>query len=339
MPWASQRKCLRIGGAALIFSACTIVPFSARAGDAAAADVLFKQAKALAAEKRFAEACPKFETSYNLDKTVGTLMNLADCHENIGRIATAWSEWNTAYEILKREGDKRESYASGRRDALAPRLPYLRIDIKTTAENIEIFRGETRIEEGAYNTALPVDPGPQVLMVRRGGLVLKEERIVAVEGKTQAISFDLAALAAAAPKEPPSTKTQPASSTMRTTGIVLAGAGGLALAIAGGLELGALSKRSDAIDSHQCVGDFCSSKGYNLIESARTFAEAGQWVGIGGILIGGIGLSMILISPSSSETKTGSAGEKNTIARLSSARVEAAISPSLAGITIKGALW
>lgn len=330
----------KIGCTALLAALLT-APQSALAGDPAAADVLFKQAKALAGEGKYAEACPKFEASYNLDKTVGTLMNVADCHENIGRIASAWSEWNTAFEMLKRDGDKRESFALGRRETLAPRLPYLRIDVKGTAENIDIFRGETRLESGAYNIALPVDPGLIVVVARRGDLVLKEERALAEEGKTKVITLDLAAIAAAAPKPPPHAQegTQPSSpSIMRPTGFVLAGAGGLALLIAGGLELSALTKRDEALNSGQCVGSYCSTKGFELIESARSFASAGQWLGIGGILVGGIGLSIVLLAPSS-ESAPEKAAHKKTSPGILSAHVEPSISNSLTGISIKGELW
>lgn len=319
---------------------------TAGAGDAAAADVLFKEAKAFAAKQKYAEACPKFEACYNLDKTVGTLMNLADCHEHIGRVASAWSEWNTSAEMLRRAGDPREDYATKRRDALKGRLPYLRIDVKSAAEGLTVFRGAKRIEPGAYNTALPIDPGEHSVVVRRGNLVLKEERVVAAEGKTEVVALDLAAIAASAPPpaadaSPKVVLVQPASSGIRTTGIVLAGAGGLALLVAGGLEIAALSKRSDALNTGQCVGDYCSSKGIGLIDSARSFAEAGQWVGVAGILIGGVGLSMILVAPSAPAPQTGLSSEKSARSRpqRSAVRLTPILSPAWSGLTIRGDLW
>src|SRR5262245_6886680 len=82
----------------------------ASADDSAAAEALFQQAKLLKEQQRWAEACPKFEASYKLDKTLGTLLNFADCEEHVGRIATAWARFGEAVELAQKTGDKRETF-------------------------------------------------------------------------------------------------------------------------------------------------------------------------------------------------------------------------------------
>lgn len=62
-------------------------------GNAAAAQGLFDEARALMAAGQAAEACPKLEESQRLDPGSGTLMNLARCYEQTNRIATAWSTY------------------------------------------------------------------------------------------------------------------------------------------------------------------------------------------------------------------------------------------------------
>ena len=73
----------------------------AHAGDAAAAQALFEQGKKLMAEKKYAEACPKFEESQKLRPGIGTLFNLADCHEKVGKLTAAYQEFKEVVERTK----------------------------------------------------------------------------------------------------------------------------------------------------------------------------------------------------------------------------------------------
>ena len=53
------------------------------------AESLFREGKRLSSEKKFSEACPKFEESYRLDPGLGTLLNLATCHLSFGHYEQA----------------------------------------------------------------------------------------------------------------------------------------------------------------------------------------------------------------------------------------------------------
>src|SRR4051812_50105876 len=113
-----SRNRLRPTLAACSFAAALALSTTANA-DKGTAEVAFDQARKLMKEGKVAEACPKFEVSFNSDPQVGVLLNLADCHERLGQIATAWAEFHSAIALAKSRNDRRESYAKNRENALA----------------------------------------------------------------------------------------------------------------------------------------------------------------------------------------------------------------------------
>src|SRR5262249_13660236 len=70
------------------------MPARADGGDEASAQKLFDEGRALVVERRFAEACPKFAASQQLAPSGGTLLNLADCYEKNGQLASAWAKFH-----------------------------------------------------------------------------------------------------------------------------------------------------------------------------------------------------------------------------------------------------
>lgn len=322
-----------------------IAPATASAqGDAAAAEQLYKEGKALAKKGDFAAACPKFEASYKLDKGLGTLVNLADCHERIGKIASAWAEWSEAVDLANRLDDDRGKMAAKRRDKLEPKLPKLEVRVSNPVGSLSVYRGDTIISDAAYGTPLAVDPGEITVGVRRGDKVLKTETVTAKEAETVSVAFDLGALDKEFPEEkpppppavvvaPPPSKPAgpPPSSTQKTLGYVIGGAGVVALATAGVLTYVAMQKKSKADEPDQCVNQYCSPNGFDTIDSAKSYATIAQWVGIGGVLLTSVGATLIFTAPSAPE-------QAKARARAPRAAVAPWVAPTGGGVSVTGSL-
>src|SRR5262249_6120128 len=113
----------RAGLRVVALAALVLLPMGASAQPSAAeraqAEALFNDGKKLLKEGKTAEACRKFEGSYHIDPTPGTVLNLATCHEKEGRIASAWGEFKEALAAAKKANRKdREKLARDRIDAL-----------------------------------------------------------------------------------------------------------------------------------------------------------------------------------------------------------------------------
>jgi hypothetical protein len=139
--------------------------------DTAAAEAAFREGRRLAREGRFAEACPLFEASHRAAPALGALLNLAICHEEIGRTASAYAGYRAAQEMARVRVDPREAVARGLADRLAPRLTRLRVELAgAMAHGLIVRRGPSDITD-ALGVAAAVDPGEHVLEASAPGHV------------------------------------------------------------------------------------------------------------------------------------------------------------------------
>ncbi len=295
------------------------VSSTALADDKAAAEALFQEAKKLSADGDHASACPKFEASFQLDKQLGTLMNLADCLETTSQVASAWAHWNEATEWAKKQGDKRLAYIDGRKKGVASRLPKIivRVTARTkAAAQLTVRRGDTVVRPASFGIALPSDPGKVSFSVWREDEKLHEEQVIAAEGKETTLRLDLDAIATAHPGvdaplalAPPATPIAPAappySPLHRNTGIIVGGAGIAATLAAIGFQVGAVVKKGQADEPDSCVSErFCTPQGFEAAEQARRFADIGQWLGVGGLAALAIGATVFATAPKAPDRDT-----------------------------------
>ena len=130
-------------------------------GDSVTAQALFDGARKLIAEGKYADACPKLEESQRLDPGTGTLLNLADCYEREGKIATAWSKFlEAAAAAHSGKQAERERLARDRAAAVYPRVSSLSIKVVDPAiAGLEIRRDGAVIGPAQWGTPIPIDPG------------------------------------------------------------------------------------------------------------------------------------------------------------------------------------
>lgn len=133
------------------------------AADEAAAEVLFQEGRTLLEQKRPAEACPKLAESFRLDPATGTLLALAMCHEEEGKLASAWSEYADVAARARREGRAdREEAALLWKQRLERRLSSLTVVVPQAVAGtpgLVVERDGTKLEPPVWSTAVPIDPG------------------------------------------------------------------------------------------------------------------------------------------------------------------------------------
>lgn len=260
----------------------------ARADDPAAAQQLFDEGRALAAEGKTSEACPKFEESFRLDPRSGTKFNLADCYEVTGRTATAWTLFlEVASESQATGRADRESVARERASALAPKLSHLviRVPPSSRVPGLTLTRAETVVGPAQWGSAVPVDPGTYSIKAESTGYRTWTTSVNVADGAASAV-VDVPALERLDAETGPTTdvtslrgvdtSTEPKEPTpQHLVAYGLGGAGVIALGVGGFFGIRALSKHSSA-KSAGCDGNVCpntsSANEYNDARSAGNVA-------------------------------------------------------------------
>ena len=316
----------------------------AQAGNAALAESLFREGKRLSNERKFSEACPKFAESYKLDPGLGTLLNLALCHESEGKPATAWAEFSEASSRAKREGDNdRAQLADEHVRALEPKLSHINIALAPGAAVPGlIIKFDTReLAAAALGLPIAVDPGKHVLEASAPGKVTSTQAFdtqpvpttLAITVPVLKDSANAPAAVAAGAAVPPAAPTQvttpppeaSSSSSGANTGAIVSGVATGAFLV-GSVVTGVLysSKRSDFNDANASN----DPSRFDKHDSAQTLGTVNA-VLVGGTLVSAGFFVYFLVSGGKHESPPAST------ARL---RLTPVVSPQVAGLMLGGAL-
>jgi tetratricopeptide (TPR) repeat protein len=165
--------------------------------DPAAAEALYRSARELLKNDDWAGACPKFRASYKLDPVASTLLNIARCHEQEGKLSRAWADYKAAL-VLNQEtpGAERQKVLEDiARQALAsiePRLPKLRLIMRGDPPvGLKLSRDGQPIPAEMLGELVPADPGAQEIVAEAPGFRTQRITISLEEGKTQDVEISL----------------------------------------------------------------------------------------------------------------------------------------------------
>ena len=323
------------------------------AEEAATAEALFREGRALMSEGQHKEACAKFAASQRLDPSIGTLLNLADCNERTGKTASAWAQFLEAETLSRRAGsERRERVARERAAALEPRLIRLTIIVpeRVRVAGLKVKRDDAEVDPAAWSSGYPVDPGRHVIIVTAPG---KREWRTTIEARQEGERIEVTvpslgdapgvskrleqpgapASPAAAPTDPatPAAPAAPApaplsvaeGSDQRAIGLVIGGVGLVALAAGSVFGLSANSKWSDA----DCSGGVCSTPSdQQLSEEANRNADIATVSFIAGSAVLTLGVVVYLTAPTDPEQ----------LSSTGSVRVTPAVGPRLSAVAFAG---
>ena len=292
----------------LLASAILVTTMGASAADPAAAQALFTEARQKMQAGDYAHACPLLEESERVDPAVGTLYNLADCQEHLGKTATAWALFLEVADKTRAAGQSaREQAARDRAAALASRLS--RVVVVVPGERpagLVVKRDGAAVSATQWGLALPVDPGPHGFVATAPGRRTWHKTVeVSAGGATTTLTVpDLATEGSGDAIDPRDAAFDPAGtmtgdggatrettvdassgplSTRRTVGAVMAGAGavGLVLGTTFGIVSWAKHSESNGGCSHTNVCTAPAGAARNDAISAGNVSTAAFVVGLG----------------------------------------------------------
>lgn len=233
------------------------------------ADQLFHSGEKKFDSGDYAGACADFGESLKLGPKLGTLLNLALCHETIGKPVTAWHEFAhaAAWAAQNNQRDRWE-FATQHVRALEPKLPrvILQLPADRAVDGIDID-GEP-VPEPRWYMPLYLDPGEHRVAITAPG----KERTTIAFRVTSSPSDQLVYI----PRLPDATAASPGptvDSTRRVLGIV-----GLGLGLAGaavGTTFGVLAMTGDEGDPALKTRATVATAAF---VGGAAFAAAGGWL-------------------------------------------------------------
>ncbi len=196
----------RVLPVAVLAAAGLLLRLPAAFAQSAEAEMLFRDGRTLIKAGKLAAGCDKLDASARLEPSIGTLLNLGDCREKLGKLASAWAAFRKAEAMAKRAGgdDKRQAEAAKRAITLEPNLANLVIEVKQKVDGLVIRRDGELVDPGIWSTAVPLDPGGYKIVAEAPGYTAwRMDVVVGPRQKRQVVLVPLLTRAPVPRVEPP----------------------------------------------------------------------------------------------------------------------------------------
>jgi hypothetical protein len=268
----------------------------AHADDASDAETLFNEGVKAKDAGKAAEACADFRASYAKNRNaVGTLLNVALCDEEAGKIGSAHKLFAEAEARAKEQNlEEHRKAAQEHKDKLAGDVPRVTIAFTELAPETKlVIAGE--VVDTANAKDVEVDPGPVKIVASAPSRVPYETTVTLAKGEHKSVAIP--------------TLGYPIEDKGRATlGKVVTYAGAGALLAGIGVGLYANHKYNGEFDNGHCTmpsldHPMCNQTGYATTHNAKTLGWVGTGVGAAGLVAVGVGVALWITAPRHEEAR------------------------------------
>lgn len=256
------------------------------------ADKIFEQAQQLKQAGKTAEACAKYDEALRYNRNaVGTLLNVALCHEEANRVASALNYFTQARDLAREHSLNEHRAAAEEHIAkIEPLVPHLSIAFAEILTATKLV-----IDDKVYPITgaddIRVDPGTRHVVVTAPGR-LPYETTVSIKAQEKK-TVDIPKL------KPPVT----VSRARRTIGKIVTFSGVALVGTGIGLGFAADRRYQGELDNGNCkvvMGSSapqCNPDGYKTTSNALTLGTTGTVVGIVGGVAVAVGAYLWFFAP------------------------------------------
>jgi hypothetical protein len=262
------------------------------------AEYLFRSGEKKFDSGQYVEACADFAESLRLGPKLGTLLNLALCHETVGKTATAWSEFHHGAAWAAQNGQKdRHDFAMQHALALETKLPRVLLQLPADRAIGSVDVDGEPLPDSRWYLPVFLDPGEHSVTLSAPGKQRGTVKFRVTASPTEQLvsvpSLQDEVVAEPAPKP----RLLPASDpdrSRRVAGIASLGVGAAGLAV--GLTFGilAIDKREEI--GSRCSGNHCTEAGAEAYRDAQSNASIATVSTVLGVAAGAAGAFLFFTS-------------------------------------------